>query len=145
MASYKRRREDESTFGFGRYPKRSRKDHHEGDRAYHSVSVNRLHNDRHRSKLNGLNATDQKFYHYSLSSELFARNSNSQGQRFSTCSNSHGSGHYSKRPKPYKTTVDESCGIEERKNKPSKEFSVSKLGNSTYSRVCVGIVYVYIL
>ena len=88
MASYKRRREDENTFGFGRYPKRSKRDYNDNDRAYHSMSVNRVHCDRKRSKLNGIHPSDSKFYHFSLSSELFARHSNSQ--RFSSCSNGHG-------------------------------------------------------
>ena len=131
MASYKRRREDEDTFGFGRYPKRSRRDCTDHERAYHSMSVTRLHHNRKGSKLNGLNSCDQNFYHFSLSSELYARNSNSHGQRYSTCSNSHGGNHYSKRLRGYKVHGEGEGLI---KTKVPREESPKKKSH-TYSRV----------
>ena len=130
MATYKRRREDESTFGFGRYPKRSRRDYTD-NRAYHSESVNRLYRDRHDSKLNGINSCDQKLYHFSLSSELFGRNSNSHSQRYSTCSNGYRSNsRYEKRQRGYQN-IDEADL--KRKKRPD---DVSKKEH-THSRVCI--------
>jgi hypothetical protein len=91
MADYKRRREDEDTFGFGRYPKRSRRDcngHYSRD--YHSLSVP----DNMKRYVNGsktrlpppINHTN--LYHYSLSSELYRRESaNSATYRVSNSSN----------------------------------------------------------
>ena len=130
MASYKRRREDDDTFGFGRYPKRSKRDHNDANRSYHSMSVNRIHSDRQGSKLNGLTSCDQKLYHFSLSSELFARHSNSYGQRFSTCSNGVGNSHYSKHQRVYKRFEETNL----KKSKLSKDQSVSKQ-SCAHSRV----------
>ena len=86
MTTHKRRREDDSTFGFGRYPKRSRRECIGHERDYHSVSVSCLQHGRRDSRMNGLKSCDHNLYHYSLSSELYARNSHSTGQRYSTCS-----------------------------------------------------------
>lgn len=94
MATYKRRREDESTFGFGRYPKRSRRDcNGYNSRDYHSLSVS-LNKERQSRHINGSNSklsiNDANLYHYSLSSELYGRNSGSTSttdHRFSNCSN----------------------------------------------------------
>lgn len=90
MATYKRRREDDDTFGFGRYPKRSRRDCNGYSRDYHSVSVSCLKQDHSIRHVNGkFPINDVNLYHYSLSSELYCRHSGSksESQRYSACSN----------------------------------------------------------
>ena len=93
MSTYKRRREDESTFGFGRYPKRSRRECNGFySRDYHSLSssLNKEHLSRHHVNGSKLSVNEPNLYHYSLSSELYGRNScstSTTGHRFSNCSN----------------------------------------------------------
>lgn len=84
MSYYHRSRPDEQmTFGNGRYPKRSRREPNGYIRDYHSLSVTRL---RGSQCLNaGGRAIDPNLYHYSLSSELYARHSGSD-HRYSNSS-----------------------------------------------------------
>ena len=92
MSNYKRRREDESTFGFGRYPKRLRRDcngYHTRDA--HSLSVS-YHSSCHtKNGAKSIPMEKNNTYHYSLSSELYGRHysgSKSTSIRYSSnCSN----------------------------------------------------------
>ena len=90
--SHKRMRVDDSTFGFGRYPKRSRREFNGYLRDYHSVSISRHRQNKSRTSNGTGVSTNPSYHHYSLSSELFRhRQSNCSSvntQRFSTCSNS---------------------------------------------------------
>lgn len=92
MSNYKRRREDESTFGFGRYPKRLRRDcNGYNNREAHSLSVS-YHSSRHtKNGAKKLPMEKNNLYHYSLSSELYGRHhsgSKSTSIRYSSnCSN----------------------------------------------------------
>lgn len=92
-STYKRRKEDESTFGFGRYPKR----HCNGySRDYHSLSVTAFKSypssstSRHHN--GGNRHADANLYHFSLSSELYGggrhsgSNSTTTNTRYSNCS-----------------------------------------------------------
>ena len=92
--SHKRTRVDDSTFGFGRYPKRSRREFNGYFRDCHSVSISRHRQNKSRTS-NGTGVSSNPSYHhhhYSLSSELFRHRqsdcSSVNTQRFSTCSNS---------------------------------------------------------
>ena len=91
--SHKRTRVDDDTFGFGRYPKRSRREFNGYLRDYHSVSISRHRQNKSRtSNGTGVSANPSYHHHYSLSSELFHHRqsdcSSVNNQRFSTCSNS---------------------------------------------------------
>lgn len=84
---------DDSTFGFGRYPKRSRRELNGYTRDYHSVSVSRHQQNKLRTSNGTVVPINPSYYqHYSLSSELFHHRqsdcSSVNTQRFSTCSNS---------------------------------------------------------
>ncbi len=135
MASYKRRRDDDATFGFGRYPKRSKRDHIDNNRSYHSMSLNRRGSNSQGSRLNGINTCDKNLYHFSLSSELFGRQSDSNGQRFSTCSNGGiSNNHYNKHSRGVNNRHLEEN--DPKKSKLSKdEMVAAKQSSRIHSRV----------